>query len=715
MADKEWDKATYQKAMELLYDPDLEPDADFQFFENLNAERLRYEGSLGAGVGETPFTEAGTDVVRHPWDHLKFNPADTLDAQGAAAQAGAEDADEVLAEIQAGGSGSGTERRGADWLGLEDLEVPAPPPQVSQTEAGLLGAEQGATMGFSDEAMGAGAAAATPAVKAGLTGLASMASPVPGMGGLISGAASMLPEAGGGSAADAYTQGRDVRRGEQAAAQEAHPGVYMGGELGGGLLPMAATMGMLPPGAASPAGTTALKALGHGAKAGAKAGAAEGTVAGLGLSEADSGLGMLGDVALGAGGGAAFGGAFGGLMQAGGQSLWNMLTRRGARSGELLPGSTPVQQERRFAETAGAQPAAIAPRGLKAGEFIEDTQLRAVQGEPFTVSAAELAAKEGSEVVARGAQRTLDEAVGLVDAPNAYLAGVPSATADTAAAGGTLAARPGSMRAPWQKRGSMEEVVSDADMALDKAMARDGSVLDPGRFRAASDVRKLFMGADGTPRQMDAQEMAAVLKRLDEQGKIKAKAGRSGGQQIYLRAAAKVRKVLEDTHPEFHDMRQAQSVALERMKDSLELLGLPREAGAIRDLNRAGEFTPDTQKIFTKLLHLEAEGGVSARNAVAQVLQDDPKALDKVLNGMGLRSFERLTGGDTAKLYFSPGRGGVRGTMGLDVPGGPFGIGHRMSAAKNLSQGHGATAATMTAQTDMLLGLMQAFKGEETE
>lgn len=161
-----------------------------------------------------------------------------------------------------------------EWVDAEAVQPPAdplmralsPPPPApdgpSELEAGLRGTAQGASMGFSDE----------------LTGAAL------GLG-------RALPESLGGmgeNIGEAYRRERDAARAANEAARAAHPGVYLGGEVVGGIGSSLATGG---------AGAGLKGALALGAASGL--GHAEGTageqalqtVGGAGLSGVGYGIG----------------------------------------------------------------------------------------------------------------------------------------------------------------------------------------------------------------------------------------------------------------------------------------------------------------------------------------------------------------------------------------------------------------------------------------
>lgn len=130
----------------------------------------------------------------------------------------------------------------------------APKPDVSQGESLIRGGVQGATMGFSDEALGALQAAASPVQ--------------------VLSADDKL-----GKLQELYKQYRDIERAKNKAAEDANPKTYLAGSVGGGI-------------ATLPAAGTLKGAMGLGA------------LAGYGASESDSAAGDMGNAALGAGVGA---------------------------------------------------------------------------------------------------------------------------------------------------------------------------------------------------------------------------------------------------------------------------------------------------------------------------------------------------------------------------------------------------------------------------
>jgi len=149
--------------------------------------------------------------------------------------------------------------------------------QPSQLEAAGRGALQGATLGFGEEI---GAAALTP-----LEHLRQkIASLIPGTPEEVD---AKLREQGftgavdESSAGDIYRELRDTARGADKAAQEAHGGTYLAGELAGGIAPAIVS------GGGTAAATVAKTGLKEAALQAGLLGAKYGTAAGLGYSDAE--------------------------------------------------------------------------------------------------------------------------------------------------------------------------------------------------------------------------------------------------------------------------------------------------------------------------------------------------------------------------------------------------------------------------------------------
>lgn len=192
------------------------------------------------------------------------------------------------------------------------VQTPPPAPEVSQGRAASLGAQQGLTMGFSEE-MGAG-------VQSGLDRLQRLLNEYTGLVGKSPTQVSeelatqgFQGDLGPTSAGEMYDEAVAAQRREIAAAEEQHPGTMMTADL-------AASMLIPVPGATAARGiskgvTTGAKALSK-AKKGAAIGAGVGALEAAGRTDEDlTSLEGMKDVALGAGLGAATGGIGGKLSQ----------------------------------------------------------------------------------------------------------------------------------------------------------------------------------------------------------------------------------------------------------------------------------------------------------------------------------------------------------------------------------------------------------------
>lgn len=196
---------------------------------------------------------------------------------------------------------------------LAETAAPAPRPVPGRGEAAYRGAVQGATMGFGDELAGAAGAPILQLYRkylaakgVHLTPQAAAEAEAAGIHG---------PQNTGPDLIDEYRAIRDQERGKNAAAESAHKGYYVGGNLAGAAL----TAPLLPGGAT--------KSLGGAIKAGAALGAANG----LGSSDADLTRGDVGSALLDSGIGSAAGGAAGALGYGAGKVV------RGLVNGAIKP------------------------------------------------------------------------------------------------------------------------------------------------------------------------------------------------------------------------------------------------------------------------------------------------------------------------------------------------------------------------------------------
>jgi hypothetical protein len=248
--------------------------------------------------------------------------------------------------------------------------------EPSRLEAFLRGGGQGATFGFGDEWGGV-----IPAIAQAITHGETDKDGHPL------------------SAADVYREYRDETRAKNAAAEKAHGGYYLGGNVAGGLL----TAPLLPGGAAAKGALGAAKAATLGSAL--RTGAALGAVSGLGASNADLTTGdggqylrAAGDTALGTVAGTAFGGAgYAGakyapvLLRLARQKLENAAVASGRRV--LLAGADSLSKREPVAADAvleSIRSGAILPGGTTKGAFNRLEKLTDHYGETYNAILSEL-------------------------------------------------------------------------------------------------------------------------------------------------------------------------------------------------------------------------------------------------------------------------------------------------------------------------------------
>lgn len=245
------------------------------------------------------------------------------------------------------GEGTAAGAAGGDWRSRAKVVAPDAPPapaEPGKLEALARGGAQGATMGFADEAAGAGGYLGALWSKYG-------------------------PEALGGAPAkyakeidpsEAYKQDRDLYRTKDKAAEAAHPNYYGGAELTGGL-----ATSMVAPGSAVIQG--GVNALGH------------------------SNAKTLGGVALDTAGGA----ALGKLAEVGGNALANRL--QGGKLAQWLAGKSAGAEADQLAERSAAIAKDVASKkgalGQQAADIIRSRQVTKQAAEELAASHPELAAK----------------------------------------------------------------------------------------------------------------------------------------------------------------------------------------------------------------------------------------------------------------------------------------------------------------------------------
>lgn len=224
--------------------------------------------------------------------------------------------------------------QGVEW----DDETPAPRSRLSsaldKAKAFGRGVRQGGTLGFGDEWGGAVQSNAASLTKAlGRLGLNRV--------GDILGLETRYPDEV--DPAEAYRQGRDAERADDAGAMGAAPGWYLGGEMVGGL---AAPV----PGGAAVQGASKLTRLARAANQGVKMGAAYGA----GKSESDSAAGLAGDTVMGA----ALGGAGGTLAHGAGGLLGALGKYAGRRVAKVESDVAEAAAKEAAEATASAKSAA---------------------------------------------------------------------------------------------------------------------------------------------------------------------------------------------------------------------------------------------------------------------------------------------------------------------------------------------------------------------
>lgn len=215
-----------------------------------------------------------------------------------------------------------------------NTRLPASEEEISAPHAALLGALQGGSFGFADEAEGA------------------LHSPLGALKGAL-GHFGVNYTPTNDEDVKAYAEARDVARKQYESAEAQHPNAYLAGNVGGGVLPAVATGG--------------LGLAGEGALGAAKIGALAGGLGGLGSSTATTLGGDISDIKSGAEGGAITGGVLGaglGIAKAGIKAVGGIL-------GDI--GESQAAQTLAKAYKQGAQGTKVV--GTKAKEAIEQNAL----------------------------------------------------------------------------------------------------------------------------------------------------------------------------------------------------------------------------------------------------------------------------------------------------------------------------------------------------
>lgn len=356
-------------------------------------------------------------------------------------------------------------------------------PGVSKTESGARGLAQGASMGYADELTG------------GAEALWEMAKGDPRTFGEL------------------YRQFRDESRANYKSAEEANPGTYMAGQVGGAV------------------GTSLIPGVGLAKGAGllANAGklAAVGAAEGLGASEADLTQGDIAGAAIDTAKGAAIGGGIG-LAVPGGAKL--------AKKGLEAVAESPL-----LARVAKMQPGPrLAEKGL---EYLDLADPIVMPKATKTLS--ELTPQELMEYMAKNAQQSATGMKGMTPAGMA----TKQAAADTV----TEAAKPRS--AP----SLLDAFRGPAPSTAGKSMGRNITEQVGGRLSAYGAGSIPFVG--GVPASLQAASDAALVAQKGAQFTLDSIIPRMGKFQNVLTQAATrgpeslaaTHYVLQQTDPEYRE------------------------------------------------------------------------------------------------------------------------------------------------------------------
>lgn len=368
---------------------------------------------------------------------------------------------------------------------LKATAPPAVPATVGGVESGARGALQGASMGFGDEA--------AAAVDALLPGLSRKFNPEP---------LATAPE--GASLHDRYAAARDYYRGRNAVAQEANPKTYLGGQIGGAVL----TARAVPLPVKGPAGV--INAAGQGALQGA------------GYSEADEGLGLARDTALGGALGLAGHGA--GALVGGAASKV-----RGAASGLLgsARGRALGQATKEVDEAIASARGQLGGETQKGSRYIENLLRFEASGTLTPAQQAELAALRQAgtvdtlaQSVAQGTLEALPSQAGTIAAKRAAL------DAATQGAPASIAQRTGELLKPTVKPDTKTLLKSYAEPLVWMVGAQQiGNAfgLDPGQQGALAAAAGLVGGRTRAGKAIRTRltkpgNQAAIARALERTG-----------------------------------------------------------------------------------------------------------------------------------------------------------------------------------------------------
>jgi len=539
------------------------------------------------------------------------------------------DLDAIRARLRAAAVGGETAGRERD----ADRKPLLPAAGPSDIEAFARGGHQGLTSGTSEEMLGAGAALASkPGAEQGLRSLFGMESVQHPRVAKRGDWNAMSPEA---AQTAAYEGPRDRERVENRAAQEAHPGPYMAGEIGGGLVQALALRG-LPglPGLSGPVGAAFAqlpwaKRVVAAAKAGIGPGALEGLIGGAGRSEAgtvggvaaDAGLGGLLGATLGAVVPAALEGAIMPTVRAAGKGIKNFMTD------EL------VRPDIRRAVAAIEDPAVggrldVSRRaGLNPGEEVDELLARSRAAD---MSAAELGASEAIESAKTAINR---RTASFLDAQEAALAreyATPAAQREVSTESLLLDAvdvlkgeMSGGLPVPGGKHKAVEELI---DRFLRKADAPEDAV-----GTAAEQARGLEPGK-WMSLPMDGKKLDKLIKDLGDMAGDSTPGSR-GLERRFAPLLAKARELRERAFPRLHQ-RAAQSHAENNvLQGSLRKLGLPEQGPML---------AAHEQQIYAALSGFKKKGGPVTDEALLYLLKDSPELLKRVKIVRAARETEAL-------------------------------------------------------------------------
>jgi hypothetical protein len=328
------------------------------------------------------------------------------------------------------------------------------PPAPGMVESGARGAMQGASLGFGDEV--------AAAVDAALPGLSRRFNPEP---------LAASPEDA--ALQDRYAAARDYYRNRNAAAEQANPGTYLGGQVAGALL---TTRGVPVKGAVG-----VVNAAGLGAAQGA------------GYSDANEGLGLARDTALG--------GALGLAGHGAGSLLGGAASKVQGAAGRLLGkahGRALGQATQEVDEALASARGQLGAETQKGSRYVENLLRFEAAGTLTPAQQAELATLRQAGVVddlaqsvAQGTLEALPTQAGTIAAKRAAL------TTATQAAPQTVATRAGELLKPTAKvdtRTFLKSYAEPVIWAIGGQQVGNALGLDPGQQGALATAAGVIGG-----------------------------------------------------------------------------------------------------------------------------------------------------------------------------------------------------------------------------